>query len=128
MMSNVENTTENGNVGPTLWTVALTGAVLTLGSPLLFGLEGAVSTGIGAALAVANLWGIARLVRGMVGGRGATWGPLGAIKLLVLFLVLYILVRHDIAEVMPLAFGYLALPIGIVLGQLRTSSPARGEN
>jgi lipid-A-disaccharide synthase-like uncharacterized protein len=127
--SSVERRNDDGNVGPTLWTVALTGVVLTLCSPLVFGVSGVVSTGIGGAMAVANLWAISRLVRGLVGGgRGLTWGPLGAIKLMALFLVLYILLRHDLAKVLPLAFGYLALPIGVVLSQLRTNAPARGEN
>lgn len=125
-----ENQTEDGSVGTTLWTVALVGAVLTFCSPLLFGVQGVVSTGVGALLAVGNLWAIARLVRGLISGSGAklAWGPLSAIKLLGLFLVLYVLLRYEVARVLPLAFGYLALPLGIVFSQLRPSSPAQGEN
>lgn len=128
MMGSLESGKPDGNVGRTLWTVALTGAVLTLGSSLVFGADAVVSSGVGGALAVANLWAISRLVRGLVAGGGLTWGPLGAVKLLALFLVLYVLLRHRLVEVLPLAFGYLALPIGIVFSQLRDSSPAQGEN
>ncbi len=128
-MTSLDSRNEDGAIGATLWTVALSGAVLTLSSPLLFGSAGVVSTGLGAALAVGNLWAIGRLVRGLVGGsRNSTWGPLGVLKLAGVFLVLYVLIRHDLAKVMPLAFGYLALPFGIVLSQLREGKPARGEN
>lgn len=130
MTTSLQTNSDEGNIGPILWTVALTGAVLTLCSPVLFGAAGVVSSGLGALLAVANLWAIGRLVRGLLGAasRGVTWGPLGVLKLAALFFVLYVLIRYEIAQVLPLAFGYLALPFGIVLSQLRTSSPARGEN
>jgi lipid-A-disaccharide synthase-like uncharacterized protein len=129
MKMSLDSKNDDGAIGATLWTVALAGAVITLCSPLIFGAGGVVSAGLGAGLAVGNLWAIGRLVRGLLGGnRGATWGPLGVLKLLVLFLVLYVLIRHDLAKVLPLAFGYLALPFGIVLSQLRAGSPARGEN
>jgi len=103
---------------------------LTLVSPALFGVRGVVSTGIGAILAVANLWAIARLVRGLLGnsGRKLTWGPFGLIKLAALFLFLGIVVKNGYADVLPLAFGYLGLPIGIVFSQLRPTSPAQGEH
>jgi lipid-A-disaccharide synthase-like uncharacterized protein len=128
-MTSLDSRNDDGAIGATLWTVALSGAVLTLCSPLIFGSGGVVSTGLGALLAVGNLWAIGKLVRNLLGGsRGATWGPLGVLKLVALFLVLYVLLRSDIAKVLPLAFGYLALPFGIVLSQLRAGSPARGEN
>jgi lipid-A-disaccharide synthase-like uncharacterized protein len=129
MKMSIESKNDDGAIGATLWTVALAGAVLTLSSPLIFGASGVISAGLGAGLAVGNLWAIGRIVRGLLGGTGGlTWGPLGLLKLFALFLVLYILIRHDLARVLPLAFGYLALPFGIVLSQLRAGSPARGEN
>lgn len=132
-MGSLEHRPDDGTISPTLWAVALTGAVMTLVSPFLFGASGVVSTGIGAALAVANLWAMGKLVRGLLGGAsgsggGMGWAPLGLLKLFGLFVVLYILVRHDLARVLPLAFGYVALPFGIVLSQLRTGTPARREN
>lgn len=120
---------EDGNIVATLWSVAFVGALLTLISPLLFGVGSVVSTGLGGALAVGNLWSIGKLVRGLLGNsaRRLSWGPLGMLKLAGLFLLLYIVVQRGLAQVLPLGFGYLALPIGVVLSQLRTTTPARGE-
>jgi hypothetical protein len=53
-MARVENPEELGT-SSALWSTALAGALLTLGSPLLFGMSAVSSVGIGAALAVANL-------------------------------------------------------------------------
>ena len=120
---------DDGNIAGALWAVAAVGAVLTLLSLQVFGVSGVVSTGLGAALAVLNLWLIARLVRSFLGGgSGRAWGPLGMIKLAVLFVVLGVILKRGWAEVLPLAFGYAALPLGIVLGQLKSTSPARREN
>lgn len=129
-MSSAETSSEDGNIGPTLWSVAVVGALLTLASPALFGVRGVVSTGIGAILAVGNLWAIGRLVRGLLGnsGRKLTWGPFGFVKLAALFLLLGVIVKNGYAQVLPLAFGYLALPIGIVFSQLRPTSSAQGEH
>lgn len=127
-MSSVE-TSEDGNIAPTLWTVAVVGALLTLASPALFGVRGVVSAGIGAMLAVGNLWAIARMVRGLLGGSGKlTWGPFGFVKLAVLFVVLGAIVKNGWADVLPLGFGYLALPLGIVFAQLRPASRPQGEH
>jgi hypothetical protein len=122
--------TDDGNIAPALWSVAIVGALLALGSPFLFGVGGVVSTGLGAGLAVLNLWAIARLVRAFLGaGPGrASWGPLGMLKLAILFVLLAVVIKRGWAEVLPLAFGYAALPLGIVLAQLKSTSPARGEN
>jgi len=128
-MSSAETTSEDGNIGPTLWSVTVVGALLTLASPALFGVRGVVSTGLGALLAVGNLWAIARLVRGLLGsGSKLTWGPFGAVKLAALFVLLGVVIKNGYADVLPLAFGYLALPIGIVLAQLRPASRAQGEH
>jgi hypothetical protein len=127
----MNSSSDDGNIGPTLWSVAIAGALLTLVSPLLFGARGVVSCGLGAALAVANLWAIARLVRGLLGAaqtRKISWGPLGILKLAGIFVLLAVFLQRGWAEVLPLAFGYLSLPVGIVLAQLKTAAPARGEN
>lgn len=124
-------TNEPGNIAPALVAVAVAGAVLAAGAWLLFGVRGMVSAAIGAALAVANLWSIGKLVRGFLGGgarRGGSWGPLGMLKLGALFVLLGIIVKRGWADVLPLAFGYAALPLGIVLSQLWSGSTARGEN
>ena len=119
-MDRVETAEDNGTSGA-LWSTALVGALLTLGSPLLFGARDAISVGIGAALAVGNLWAMARVVRGFlrVEGRQLSWGLLGMLKLGALFAVVALLFRTGWIELLPLGFGYLALPLGIVLAGLR---------
>ena len=116
----------DGNVATALWSVAIVGLVLSLLSLQVFGPGGVVSTALGGALAVLNLWLIARMVRGFLGGGpGRAWGPIGMIKLAALFIVLAIILKRGLAEVLPLALGYAALPLGIVLAQLKPTQPVR---
>jgi hypothetical protein len=49
------------------------------------------------------------------------------LKFGALFLLVAFLVRGGHAHVLPLMIGYGALPIGIVVSQLRSSKVARGE-
>jgi len=125
------NEDAGATVESSLWSVAVVGALLTLLSPLLFGALGVVSVGIGAGLAVANLWAVARTVRAFLGaasaGRRPPWLALAALKLVALFALLGLLVKNGWAEVLPLALGYLALPLGIVLSQFRTGAPVHEE-
>ncbi|HET9955456.1 MAG TPA: ATP synthase subunit I [Polyangiaceae bacterium] len=120
-MMKSQATKDEASIAPVLWAVAIVGVLLALASASLFGSRGFTSTLIGAALAVANLWAMARLVRGLLGaGPGrAAWGPLGMVKIAALFLVLWIILKRGYADVLPLALGYAALPVGIVLAQLR---------
>lgn len=120
---------EDGNITPALWGVAISGAVLAVGAFLLFDARAVISSLIGSALAALNLWSIGRMVRGFLGGSGArSWAPLGMLKLLLLFVVVGVILKQGLAEVLPLAFGYAALPLGTVLSQLRTAPPVREEN
>lgn len=124
-----ERAQEDGNIAPALWGVSISGAVLAVGAFLLFDRSAVVSSLLGSALAALNLWAIARMVRGFLGGSGArSWAPLGMLKLLLLFVVVGVLLKQGFAQVLPLAFGYAALPLGIVLAQLRTAPTVREEN
>lgn len=114
----------DGNVASVLWSVATAGVVLNVLSLQLFGTRAATSAALGGAMAVANLWLIAKTVRGFLGGASRSWGPLGMIKLAALFVVLALLLKRGWAEALPLAFGYAALPLGIVLAQLKTPPSA----
>lgn len=128
MQSDPQNP-EDGNITPALGSVAIAGALLTIVSPALFGRGELLSVGAGAVLAVANLWIIGRVVKSFLGGQGRTaWGPIGFLKLIGLFVVVGLLLKQGLAHVLPLGFGYAALPLGIVLSQLKSTSPARGEH
>ncbi|MFZ5892257.1 MAG: hypothetical protein ACOY0T_14460 [Myxococcota bacterium] len=127
-MQSDPQTPEDGNIAPALGSVAIAGALLTIASPAVFGSAELLSVGLGALLAVANLWVISKVVKSFLGGKGRTaWGPLGMLKLVGLFAVVALLVKQGFAHVLPLGFGYAALPLGIVLSQLKSTSPARGE-
>ncbi len=121
---------DDGSIAAALWSVVIAGALVTLGSVSLFGLRQAGSTALGAALAVMNLWAIGKLVRGLLGGgkARASWGPLGMLKLAAIFVVLGVVVKRGWVDVLPFALGYSALPLGIVLSQLKSNPAARGEN
>lgn len=106
------------NLATRLKAVALAGLALTLVAPLVVGLSATLGVGLGALLAVANLWAIAFVVRGFLRGASLSFGALGALKLGVLLLVVVLIVKNGLADVLPLAFGYAALPIGIVMGEL----------
>ena len=129
MQSEQTNGEEESNLGPALWSVAVAGALVTFTSPVLFGAAGVVSVGFGAALAVANLWLVGRTVKAFLGVSGTrpSWALLAVVKLGAILLLLGALVKQGWLEILPLGFGYAALPLGIVLSQFRASTPVRGE-
>jgi len=128
-MQSDPQTPEDGNIAPALGSVAIAAVLLTVGSLAIFRPAELVSVAVGGALAVLNLWVIAKVVKSFLNAQGrAAWGPLGMLKLVGLFAVVGILIKHGFAHVLPLAFGYAALPVGIVLSQLKSTSPARGEH
>ena len=122
---------QDSSLGPALWSVAVAGALVTLTSPALFSAMGVVSVGVGSALALSNLWLIGRTVRAFLGtspsGNRPSWALVAVLKFAGLFLLLTAAVRHGVIELLPLGFGYAALPLGIVLSQFRASAPVRGE-
>jgi len=48
----------------------------------------------------------------------------GALKFAALLLLVWIVLRNGWAEVLPLAIGYAALPLGVVIGQLGRPAPS----
>ncbi len=121
--------------------VAATGAVLALGALALLGPSAAFSVAVGAALATANLWVLARIVSALLpaedpadssgggatggggaggaGGAGAVgWAVLGIVKMFALFAVVLLLMRSGVVSAVPMLVGFGALPIGIAIGSL----------
>jgi hypothetical protein len=124
------NSPDRRGVVTALWSVAIVGVLLTLAAPLLFGAGTAPSVAIGTALAVGNLWALARLVQSFLSPASARlpWLVLSLFKFFALFVVVAVLVRAGYAKVLPLMFGYAALPLGIVASQLRAAPPAESES
>lgn len=102
--------------------VLVVGATLTLLAPFVVGSRDAAGVAIGAAIGAANLWAIANVVRGLVRGAGLPWGVLATLKFGALLFVVWIVLKNHWAAVGPLALGYAALPLGIVIGQLRAGA------
>jgi hypothetical protein len=108
--------------------VAVAGVALTGGALLVFGLSTALSVGLGAAIATANLWVLAKIVAALLpdgtgaagAGRGnaGAWGVVAALKVLALVAGVWLLMRHGVVSPMPLMVGFGSLPIGIAIGSL----------
>jgi len=105
--------------------VAVTAVVLTVLAPFSFGKATMLGVAIGGALAFSNLWAIALIVRGFLRGAGLPWGAFAALKFGALVFLVWIVMKNGWADMMPFVFGYAALPIGIVVGQLGRRGPSR---
>ncbi len=114
---------EDNGLRAALWGVALTGAALTLASPFVLGQSGVLGVALGSALAGFNLWALARIVRAFINGAGLPWAILAALKLIGLLAVVALLLKLGVTTVVPLAIGYLAMPVGIVCAQLSMARP-----
>jgi hypothetical protein len=123
-MENVEPERDEG-MGRSLMAVAVAAVTLTVIAPFAFGMATVVGVAIGGALALSNLWAIALVVRGFLRGAGLPWGAFAAVKFVALVFLVWIVLKNGWAEVMPLALGYAALPLGIVVGQLGRGEPSR---
>jgi hypothetical protein len=113
-----------------LASVALSGTAITVAAVPFFGLSTALSVAVGAGLATANLWALARIVAallpdeshassdGPAGPSAATWAFLGVLKMFALFGVVWLLMRHGVVSIVAMLVGFGALPIGIAIGSL----------
>jgi hypothetical protein len=109
---------EDNGLKAALWAIALSGAVLTLGSPFVLGKGGVLGVALGALIAALNLWALGRVVRALMNGAGLPWVLLGGAKLVALLALVAAILQLGITTLLPLAIGYAALPLGIVFSQL----------
>jgi len=116
---------ESGLLG-LVWPVLAVGGVLTLLAPFILA-EAHAQRGvaIGALLATMNLLAIGLVVRGVLRGALLSWGSLAGVKFMLLLFVTWLVLKNHWAGAVPLALGYVALPLGIVIGQLLRPTPAR---
>jgi hypothetical protein len=110
--------------------VALSGAALAVATVPFFGLSAALSVAVGAGLATANLWALARIVGALLPDESRTstdgtprsqaviWAFLGLLKMFALFGVVWLLMRHGVVSGVAMVVGFGALPIGIAIGSL----------
>jgi hypothetical protein len=101
----------------------------------------ALSVGLGAAIAAANLYVLARIVAGLVvdaeeaapptgaspakKGNAGIWGVIAVVKMGALFFAVWFLMNHGLASPLSLAIGYGALPIGVAIGSLVSDKTAK---
>lgn len=106
----------------TMIAVAVVGGCLSGGAWFWFSLTTAGSVSLGVGAAVLNLFLLERVVVGLLTGSGSAWG-VGFLKLLILLGGSWGLFLTGLAEVLPFAAGFGALPIGVTLSPffLKTS-------
>jgi hypothetical protein len=122
-MTTLRSDEDDHGLRAALHAVAISGALLTLGSPFVLGLRGIVGVALGASIATLNLWALGRIVRAFMHGAGLPWILLGALKLVGLLALLALVLKLGLTSVIPLAIGYGALPVGIVFAQLGAGRP-----
>lgn len=109
-----------------VWPVLAVGSVLTVLAPFIVAHEHAHrSAAIGALLAAGNLAAIGLVVRGVLRGALLSWGSLASVKFMLLVGAVWLVLKNQWAGAVPLALGYMALPLGIVIGQLFRPAPVR---
>ncbi|MET0790937.1 MAG: hypothetical protein ABW061_05405 [Polyangiaceae bacterium] len=128
-MSTATESTDQNGIATAIWSVAIVGVVFTAAAPTLLGPASRVSVALGVLLAIANLWAISRTVRGFLQPAGARspWVSLAMLKFAVMFLGVLFLVRGGYAQLLPLVIGYAAMPVGIVIAQLKSAPAASRE-
>ncbi|MEI9937706.1 MAG: hypothetical protein WDO69_10850 [Pseudomonadota bacterium] len=128
-MNTATESTEPNGIASAIWSVAIVGALFCIAAPTLLGSGTRTSVALGALLAMGNLWAIARTVRGFLHPAGARspWISLAMLKFAVMFLGVLFLVRGGYAKLLPLCIGYAAMPVGIVLAQLKSAAAPSGK-
>lgn len=111
---------------PTIVTIASVAAAMTVASAFLAGGRTTIAIAIGGLLATLNFILFIRLVAAFLDQKGnsAPWAIVGAVKLVGLFAVVYIILKRGDLPPLGLAMGYGSLPIGISLGTLFKPKPA----
>lgn len=116
----------DGRMRTALAVVVALGILGTVGTFVVFDARAAMSFGVGALVAAANLYALAWLIGGLIGGSvdGETRASPTALsflvvsKMLLLFGGAWFLMVKGLVEPLPLVCGYGILPLGIAIGAL----------
>jgi hypothetical protein len=124
--------------------VAATGLVFTACALLAAGAGPAFSVGMGAALAVGNLWALAKIVASVFPAdgtspgspergqtpedkprrRASAWGVVAGFKMIAFLAAVWLLMQEGVVSPIPLVVGVCSLPVGIAIGAVVSD---RGE-
>jgi hypothetical protein len=123
----------DGRMRASIAAVALAGAGLALAALVVFGMSTAFSVTVGAAIAAANLWALARIVAALLpedaqsarSQSKAAWALLAVLKMFGLIVAVWLLMRHGAVSPLPMMVGFGALPIGIAIGSLVSDRRSR---
>jgi hypothetical protein len=107
-------------------TVCAAGALLFVGAGIAFGVRTMLAVGLGAALAVSNLWVLERLVSAYLKTTGGRWTAIATVKAALLVAMVALLVKSGAVDILPIIAGFGALPVGIVFSGL-LPMPTRPE-
>ena len=103
---------------PALRHLLVAGAVFTAAAAAAGGGRAGISCAAGVALSAVNLWLLARVVGVFTarpgGAASAAWTGVAALKALLLYGAVVVMVTGGLVEMVPLLGGLLALPVGIV--------------
>jgi hypothetical protein len=109
----------------TVRAVAAVALMFAVGAFVRFGRDPGLSTLMGGAVAVMNLVAMRRVLGNIIAGaaegdlnRGRGWATLAVLKQFILLVGVALLLIRGIADPIPFLVGYLALPVGIVVGAL----------
>ncbi len=129
-MSETDANDDVRGVRRSLIAVLIFGLLGALAALWLGGMKPARSVAIGAAIAAGNLWLLAQMVRAFLVQKGKTapWGIVAVLKFVVLFSAMYVLVKTRAVDILPLAIGFGALPVGIVFAQLLSTRHDQRES
>jgi len=113
--------------------VALVGVGFALVALLVFGISAGISVAVGAAIAAANLWALARIIAALLPDDAqsarsqskAAWALLAVLKMFGLVFAVWLLMRHGVVSALPMVVGFGSLPIGIAIGSLVSDRRSR---
>jgi hypothetical protein len=123
----------DGRMRTSIAAVALVGAGFALLALVVFGMSTAFSVAIGAAIAAANLWALARIIAALLPDDAqsarsqskAAWALLAVLKMFGLVVAVWLLMRHGVVSPLPMVVGFGSLPIGIAIGSLVSDRRSR---
>lgn len=137
--STTEPQHESDDTGQAAKAAAILGGVFAIGALVVDGPRAAFSVLVGAAIAVANLLTMRAIIRALIKAPppadapdapeqkqpgqtgGIAWGLFAALKMLLLFGAVWLLLTRRLVDPMPLVVGYGVLPLGIAASAVWSS-------
>jgi F0F1-type ATP synthase assembly protein I len=102
--------------------IAVLGVLVAAVGATLYGHKAGISAAIGAAIAMANLYALAHIVRALTtpgaSSSAAGWTFAFMLKIVVLLAGVWLLLRAGVVTLLPLIVGYMTLIVGLGVGNL----------